>query len=143
MRICKHSCGIIRILITYVIVSTNYGYVLSDARFDWLVGNMSAYQEKLFRSGSKKTTFSFICRIEFEKYFKMAIEDYFSCLHGKHGKVPYCLKTSSFPMHASKLKAMQIKKNIRMNTRLLSNSFSKNFLSARISNWENGNFFTT
>ena len=100
MRICKHSCGIIRILISYVIVSTNYGYVLSDARFDWLVGNMSAYQEK--------TTFSFICRIVFEKYFKMAIEDYFPCLHGKHGKVLYYLKTSSFRMHASKLKAMQI-----------------------------------
>ena len=50
MRICKHSCGIIRILISYVIVSTNYGYVLSDARFDWLVGNMGAYQEKLFPS---------------------------------------------------------------------------------------------
>ena len=24
------------------------GYVLSDAHFDWLVGNMSVYQENLF-----------------------------------------------------------------------------------------------
>ena len=30
------------------------GYVLSDARFDWLVGNMSAYQENLFPSRSKQ-----------------------------------------------------------------------------------------
>ena len=25
------------------------GYVLSDARFDWLVGNMSVYEEGLFQ----------------------------------------------------------------------------------------------
>ena len=24
------------------------GYVLSDARFDWLLGNVSAYQENVF-----------------------------------------------------------------------------------------------
>ena len=36
MRVCKYSCDITRILI---------GYVLSDAHFDWLAGNMSAYQE--------------------------------------------------------------------------------------------------
>ena len=34
MRVCKHSCDITQILI---------GYVLSDARFDWLVGNMGVY----------------------------------------------------------------------------------------------------
>ena len=63
----------------------------------------------------------------------MAIEDYF---------LVYMANTLSFPMHASKLKAMQIKKHHNEHTsRLTSNSFSKNFLSARISNWENGNFF--
>lgn len=44
MKVCKHGCDITRSLI---------GYVLSDTRFDWLVGNMSAYQEHLFRSRSK------------------------------------------------------------------------------------------
>ena len=46
MRVCKHGCDITRILI---------GYVLSDARFHWLVGNMSVYQENLdlFQSRSK------------------------------------------------------------------------------------------
>ena len=39
MRVCKHGCGITGILI---------GYVLSDVLFDWLVGNMSVYQENLF-----------------------------------------------------------------------------------------------
>ena len=34
MRVCKHSCDITQIVI---------GYVLSDARFDWLVGNMGVY----------------------------------------------------------------------------------------------------
>ena len=29
------------------------GYVLSDARFDWLVGNMSVYEENLFQSRKK------------------------------------------------------------------------------------------
>ena len=43
MRVCKHGCDIIRILI---------GYVLSDAHFDWLVGNMSVYQENVFQSRS-------------------------------------------------------------------------------------------
>ena len=42
-RVCKHGCDISRILI---------GYVLSDARFDWLVGNMRVCQENLFQSKS-------------------------------------------------------------------------------------------
>ena len=41
MREWKHGCDIRRILI---------GYVLSDARFDWLVGNMNVYQENVFQS---------------------------------------------------------------------------------------------
>ena len=45
MRAWKHGCDIIGILI---------GYVLSDVRFDWLVGNMSVCQESLFQSISKK-----------------------------------------------------------------------------------------
>ena len=32
MRLCKHGCDMSRVLI---------GYVLSDARLDWLVGNIS------------------------------------------------------------------------------------------------------
>ena len=44
MRGYKHGCDITRILI---------GYVLSGARFVGLLGNMSAYQENLFRSRSK------------------------------------------------------------------------------------------
>ena len=39
MRVWKHGCGITRISI---------GYVLPDARFDWLVENMSVCREKLF-----------------------------------------------------------------------------------------------
>ena len=70
MRVSKHSCNITGILI---------GYVLSDARFDWLVGNMNVYQENLFQSRSKKTAFSFICLIIFEKYFIKAIDDFLSC----------------------------------------------------------------
>ena len=46
MRVCKHGCDITRIWI---------GYMQSDARFDWLVGNMSVYQENLFQSRSTKT----------------------------------------------------------------------------------------
>ena len=34
------------------------GYVSSDARFDWLVGNMSVCQENLFQSRSKKNQHS-------------------------------------------------------------------------------------
>ena len=30
------------------------GYVLSEVRFDWLVGNMSMCQENLFQSKSEK-----------------------------------------------------------------------------------------
>ena len=48
IRVCKHRCDITRILI---------GYVLSDARFDWLLGNRSVYQENLFQSRSKKKHF--------------------------------------------------------------------------------------
>ena len=44
MRVGKHGCDITQILI---------GYVLSDAHFDWLEENVSAYQENLFRSKSK------------------------------------------------------------------------------------------
>ena len=43
MRVCKHDCDITQILI---------GFVLSDARSDWMVGTMSAHQENLFRSRS-------------------------------------------------------------------------------------------
>ena len=60
MRVCKHSCDITQILI---------GYVLSDAPFDWMLGNMGMYEENLFQSRSEKTASSFICRINFEKYF--------------------------------------------------------------------------
>ena len=45
LRVWKHGYGITRILI---------GYVLSDARFNWLVRNTSVYQENLFQSISKK-----------------------------------------------------------------------------------------
>ena len=48
VRVCKDSCNITRILI---------GQMLSDARFDWLVGNMRAYQENLFRSRINKQDF--------------------------------------------------------------------------------------
>ena len=42
MRICnKYGCDFTRILI---------GYVLSDARFDWLVGNMKVYLKKSIKS---------------------------------------------------------------------------------------------
>ena len=51
IRVWKHDCDITRILI---------GYVLSDARFDWLVGTMSMYQENLFQSRSKKHFPSFV-----------------------------------------------------------------------------------
>ena len=55
MRESKRGFGITQILI---------GCVLSDARFDWLVGNMSLYQENLFQSRSKKKpAFSSVCRI--------------------------------------------------------------------------------
>ena len=69
MTVWKHGCDITRILI---------GYVLSDARIDWLVGNISVYQENLFQSKSKKNpAFSFTCGIIFEKYFIKAIEVFF------------------------------------------------------------------
>ena len=45
MSVWKQGCDITRILI---------GYVLSDARFDWLVGNMSVYQEICFSLEEKK-----------------------------------------------------------------------------------------
>jgi len=65
MIVCKHSCDITQILI---------GYELSDVGFDWLVGNMSVYQENLLCSRSKQTTFSFICQIIFEKCFRKCYE---------------------------------------------------------------------
>ena len=68
MRVCKHGCDITQIFT---------GYVWSDAHFDWLVGNGNMYQENLFQSRSKKTEFSFICQIIFEKYFTKAIGDFF------------------------------------------------------------------
>ena len=43
MRVRKHGCDVTRIL---------FGYVSSDARFDWLVGSISAYQENSHRSRS-------------------------------------------------------------------------------------------
>ena len=57
MRICKHSCGIIRILISYVIFSTNYGYVLSDARFDWLVEIRARIKKNYFDQEVNKQHF--------------------------------------------------------------------------------------
>ena len=48
MRVCRFSCDITRILI---------GYVLSDANFDWLVGNMSAFRVN-FDQEEKKQHFS-------------------------------------------------------------------------------------
>ena len=48
MRVRKHGCDITRIL---------FGYVSSDARFDWLVGNISAYQENSYRSRSNFRSF--------------------------------------------------------------------------------------
>ena len=88
MRVCKHGCDTTRILI---------GYVLSDARFDWLVGNMSEYQENLFQSRSKKPAFSFICRIMFEKYFIKAIEDFFGKIHVYIGGVGRISTVSNSP----------------------------------------------
>ena len=38
---------------------------------------MGVDHENVFQSRSKKTAFSFICRIIFEKYFIKAIEDFF------------------------------------------------------------------
>ena len=73
------------------------GYVLSDARFDWLVGNISTCPENLFRSRNKETVFSFICRIIFQKYFTKATEDFFrvyiDCVSG----LPSCLEFSQLP----------------------------------------------
>ena len=57
MRVCKHGCDITQILI---------GYELSDVHFDWLVGNMSMYQENQFQSRSIQTAISFICQIIFQ-----------------------------------------------------------------------------
>ena len=67
MRVWKHGCGITGILI---------GYVLSDARFDCLVGNMSVCVENLFQSRSKKTAFP-----SFVEYVIKAIEDFFPYFH--------------------------------------------------------------
>ena len=69
MRVWKQGCDITRTLI---------GYVLSDASFDWLVGNMSVYEENLFQSRIKKSSISVICRIILKKYFIKATEDFFS-----------------------------------------------------------------
>ena len=57
MRVCKNGCDITRILI---------GYVLSDARFDWLLGNTSVYQENLFQARIKKTSIF----LHLSNYFK-------------------------------------------------------------------------
>ena len=69
----EHGCDITRIWI---------GYVLSDARFDWLVGNMSMCIKKICFNQE----FSFICFFHlsnyFEKYFIKAIEDFFPCFYG-------------------------------------------------------------
>ena len=51
------------------------GYVLSDVRFDWLVGDIHEhvlYQENLFQSRSKKGL---------EIFYIKAIEDFFLCFH--------------------------------------------------------------
>ena len=45
MRVWKHGYDITRILI---------GDVLSDARFNWPLGNVSVCQENLFQSRNKK-----------------------------------------------------------------------------------------
>ena len=58
-------------------------YVLSDAYFDLLGGSISAYQENLFRTRSKKNIF-FVCRITFETYFIKALDDSFFVLTKPH-----------------------------------------------------------
>ena len=66
MRICKlHGCDITWILI---------GYVLSDARFDGLVGNVTACKSKN-QKGNKQHFPSF--QIIFEKYFVKSIDYFF------------------------------------------------------------------
>ena len=77
MTVWKHGCDITRILI---------GYVVSRGRFDWLVENMSVYQEICFNQEVKKPAFTFICRIISEEYFIKAIEDFFpvSIASSKH-----------------------------------------------------------
>ena len=70
MRVWKQGYDIKEILI---------GYVLSDAGFDWFVGNMSVCQENLFQSRSKKNQHfpSFVELSYYEKYFIKLIEDFF------------------------------------------------------------------
>ena len=63
MRVCiKRGCDISQNLI---------GYELSDARFDWLVGNMSVCQENLFQSKSEKTSIFFhLLNYRWEIFYK-------------------------------------------------------------------------
>ena len=72
IRVWKHGCDITQILI---------GYMPSDSRFDWLVGNMSVCQENLFHSRIFLHLFPSIVELSFEKYFIKAIEDFFPCFH--------------------------------------------------------------
>ena len=68
MRVCKHGCDITRIFI---------GYLLSDARFDFLVGNMSVYQENLFQSRGRRTRVCLHLSNYFGEIFLKAKEDIF------------------------------------------------------------------
>ena len=53
------------------------GCMLSDARFDWLIGNTSVYQENLFQSRIFLHLFpSFV-----ELSLRNIIEDFFPCSH--------------------------------------------------------------
>ena len=70
MRVCEHGCDITRILI---------GYVLSDQRFDWLVGNMSVYPE--LRNFKQNQHFPSFVKLFFENYFVKAIDEFLPCLH--------------------------------------------------------------
>ena len=51
---CPLSGAAIKYVCMYVILN---GYVLSYARFDWLVGSVSVYQENLFLKKGKKQQF--------------------------------------------------------------------------------------
>ena len=51
MTVCEHGCDITRLL---------NGYVFSNARFDWLVGNMNAYQENFDQEVKKQHVPSFV-----------------------------------------------------------------------------------
>ena len=72
---------------THVVFSYNANfwlvYLLSDARFDWLLGNtvvQSMYWENIYQPCYKQTIFTFLCNVngEFCLYY---IGYFFACLH--------------------------------------------------------------